>query len=189
MIQGLDVSTIYDVPLAYHKEGLDREVLAAFGIADAPVPDLSKWEEVSARLHNPEGEVNIAIVGKYTGLKDAYKSLSEALVHGGIANRVKVNLNWIDSEIFEREDPAPYLEHIHGILVPGGFGERGSAGKIQAARFARAQGRAVFRHLLRHADGLHRGGAEHGGDQERQFLRVRAHQGAHRRHHDRVDQG
>ena len=137
VIQGLDVASIYDVPLAYHREGLDREVLAAFGITDAPAPDLSKWENVSSRLHNPEGEVNIAIVGKYTGLKDAYKSLSEALQHGGIANRVKVNLNWIDSEIFEHEDPAPYLEQIHGILVPGGFGERGSGGKIQAARFAR----------------------------------------------------
>ncbi|WP_332688238.1 CTP synthase [Devosia sp.] len=137
VIQGLDVGSIYDVPLAYHKEGLDREILAAFGITDAPMPDLSAWEEVSARLHNPEGEVNIAIVGKYTGLKDAYKSLSEALTHGGIANKVKVNLQWIDSEVFERDDPAPYLEHVHGILVPGGFGERGSAGKIEAARFAR----------------------------------------------------
>ncbi len=137
VIQGLDVGSIYDVPLAYHKEGLDREVLAAFGITDAPAPDLSAWQEVSDRLHNPEGEVNIAIVGKYTGLKDAYKSLSEALAHGGIANKVKVNLQWIDSEVFEREDPAPYLEHVHGILVPGGFGERGAAGKIQAARFAR----------------------------------------------------
>ncbi|ODT78443.1 CTP synthase [Devosia sp.] len=139
VIQGLDVSSIYDVPLAYHKEGLDREILAAFGITDAPAPDLSAWEEVSQRLHNPEGEVNIAIVGKYTGLKDAYKSLSEALNHGGIANRVKVNLQWIDSEVFERDDPAPYLEHVHGILVPGGFGERGSAGKIEAARFARVK--------------------------------------------------
>src|SRR5690606_30192499 len=94
VIQGLDVASIYDVPMAYHKEGLDREVLAAFGIADAPAPDLSAWEDVTERFHNPEGEVNIAIVGKYTGLKDAYKSLSEALVHGGIANRVRVNLNW-----------------------------------------------------------------------------------------------
>jgi CTP synthase len=144
VIQGLDVASIYDVPLAYHDEGLDREVLAAFGITDAPLPDLGAWKEVSHRLHNPEGEVNIAIVGKYTGLKDAYKSLSEALVHGGIANRVKVNLNWIDSEIFERDDPAPYLEHIDGILVPGGFGERGSAGKIQAARFARLRGVPYF---------------------------------------------
>jgi CTP synthase len=139
VIQGLDVASIYDVPLAYHREGLDREILAAFGIADAPEPDLSAWEEVSQRLHNPEGEVNIAIVGKYTGLKDAYKSLSEALTHGGIANKVKVNINWIDSEVFERDDPAPYLEHVHGILVPGGFGERGSAGKIEAARFARTK--------------------------------------------------
>jgi CTP synthase len=139
VIQGLDVASIYDVPLAYHKEGLDREILAAFGITDAPAPDLQAWEDVSARLHNPEGEVNIAIVGKYTGLKDAYKSLSEALAHGGIANKVKVNLQWIDSEVFERDDPAPYLEHVHGILVPGGFGERGSAGKIEAARFARVK--------------------------------------------------
>jgi CTP synthase len=139
VIQGLDVSSIYDVPLAYHQEGLDREILAAFRITDAPEPDLSAWKEVSQRLHNPEGEVNIAIVGKYTGLKDAYKSLSEALAHGGIANRVKVNLQWIDSEVFERDDPAPYLEHVHGIMVPGGFGERGSAGKIEAARFARVK--------------------------------------------------
>ena len=139
VIQGLDVSSIYDVPLAYHREGLDREILAAFGITDAPEPDLSAWQEVSGRLHNPEGEVNIAIVGKYTGLKDAYKSLSEALAHGGIANKVKVNLQWIDSEVFERDDPAPYLEHVHGILVPGGFGERGAQGKIEAARFARVK--------------------------------------------------
>jgi CTP synthase len=139
VIQGLDVSSIYDVPVAYHKEGLDREILAAFGITDAPEPDMSAWNEVTTRYHNPEGEVNIAIVGKYTGLKDAYKSLSEALIHGGIANKVKVNLQWIDSEVFERDDPAPYLEHVHGILVPGGFGERGSAGKIEAARFARTK--------------------------------------------------
>ena len=139
VIQGLDVASIYDVPLAYHREGLDREILAAFGITDAPEPALQAWEDVSTRFHNPEGEVNIAIVGKYTGLKDAYKSLSEALTHGGIANKVKVNLQWIDSEVFERDDPAPYLEHVHGILVPGGFGERGSAGKIEAARFARVK--------------------------------------------------
>ncbi|MCP8882262.1 CTP synthase [Devosia sp. XJ19-1] len=137
VIQGLDVGSIYDAPMAYHNEGLDREILAALGITDAPEPDMSAWNEVTTRYHNPEGEVNIAIVGKYTGLKDAYKSLSEALTHGGIANKVKVNLQWIDSEVFERDDPAPYLEHVHGIMVPGGFGERGSAGKIEAARFAR----------------------------------------------------
>ena len=144
VIQGLDVASIYDVPIAYHNEGLDREVLSAFDIADAPEPDLSAWNQVTDRFHNPEGEVNVAIVGKYTGLKDAYKSLSEALTHGGIANRVKVNLHWIDSEIFERDDPAPYLEDIDGILVPGGFGERGSAGKIEAARFARLRGVPYF---------------------------------------------
>ncbi len=137
VIQGLDVATIYDVPMAYHKEGLDDEVLAAFGIEPAPQPRMEAWEEVSHRIHNPEGEVTIAIVGKYTGLKDAYKSLIEALYHGGIANRVKVKLEWIESEIFEKEDPAPWLEKVNGILVPGGFGERGAEGKILAARFAR----------------------------------------------------
>jgi CTP synthase len=137
VIQALDVASIYDVPLAYHAEGLDREVLAAFGIEGAPAPRLERWEGISRAVATPEGEVNIAIVGKYTGLKDAYKSLIEALGHGGIANRVKVNLQWIESEVFEQEDPAPHLESVHGILVPGGFGERGSEGKILAARFAR----------------------------------------------------
>ncbi len=137
VIQALDVASIYDVPLAYHKEGLDDEVLAAFGIDPAPVPRLTAWEDVSERIQTPEGEVTIAIVGKYTGLKDAYKSLIEALYHGGIANRVKVNLEWIESEIFEKEDPSPWLEKVHGILVPGGFGERGAEGKIAAATFAR----------------------------------------------------
>ena len=137
VIQALDVSHIYDVPMAYHKEGLDGEVLAAFGIDPAPKPRMERWQEISDRIHNPEGEVTIAVVGKYTGLKDAYKSLIEALSHGGIANRVRVKLDWIESEIFEKEDPAPFLEKVHGILVPGGFGERGSEGKILAARFAR----------------------------------------------------
>ncbi len=137
VIQALDVASIYDVPLAYHREGLDREVLHAFGITGAPKPDLVRWETISHGVAQPEGQVTIAIVGKYTGLKDAYKSLNEALVHGGIANRVKVRLEWIESEIFEREDPAPYLEGVNGILVPGGFGERGSEGKILAAKFAR----------------------------------------------------
>ncbi len=137
VIQALDVPSIYDVPMAYHHEGLDTEVLAAFGIDPAPHPRMQAWEAVSERIHNPEGEVTIAIVGKYTGLKDAYKSLIEALYHGGIANRVKVRLEWIESEVFEQEDPSPWLEKVHGILVPGGFGERGSEGKILAARFAR----------------------------------------------------
>jgi CTP synthase len=138
-IQALDLASIYEVPLAYHREGLDAQVLAAFGIGDAPAPDLSKWHAIADAIANPEGEVTIAVVGKYTGLKDAYKSLNEALFHGGIANRVKVRLEWIESEVFEGGDPAPYLEEVHGILVPGGFGERGSEGKILAARFARTR--------------------------------------------------
>jgi CTP synthase len=137
VIEARDVSSIYDVPLSYHAEGLDSEVLAAFGIEGAPEPNIEAWRTISSRVKNPEGDVTIAIVGKYTGLKDAYKSLIEALAHGGIANRVKVNLDWIESEVFEREDPAPFLEGVHGILVPGGFGQRGAEGKIQAARYAR----------------------------------------------------
>jgi len=136
VIQALDVDTIYAVPLAYHAEGYDGEVCRHFGI-EAKEPDLAKWQNVVDRIRAPEGQVNIAIVGKYTSLLDAYKSLAEALRHGGIANNVKVNLNWIDSEIFEREDTVQHLEGVHGILVPGGFGERGSEGKINAARFAR----------------------------------------------------
>jgi len=139
VIQALDVKSIYDVPIAYHREGLDKEVLDAFGIDEAPGPDLSRWVEVSERIAQPEGEVTIAIVGKYTGLLDAYKSLGEALTHGGIANKVKVNMQWIASETFEEEDPAPRLENVHGILVPGGFGERGAEGKIRAATFARTR--------------------------------------------------
>jgi CTP synthase len=137
VIPALDVASIYDVPVAYHQQGLDAEVLAAFAIDGAPAPDLARWERISQIVHNPEGEVTIAVVGKYTGLKDAYKSLIEALQHGGIANKVHVKLDWIESEIFEQEDPAPWLERVHGILVPGGFGERGSEGKIAAAGFAR----------------------------------------------------
>jgi CTP synthase len=137
VIEARDVSSIYEVPLSYHAEGLDAEVLAAFAIVNAKAPDLSRWTTIADRVKNPEGEVTIAVVGKYTGLKDAYKSLIEALSHGGIANRVKVNLDWIESEIFEREDPAPFLEGVHGILVPGGFGQRGAEGKIRAARYAR----------------------------------------------------
>ncbi|MBV1693802.1 MAG: CTP synthase [Hyphomicrobiales bacterium] len=144
VIQALDVASIYDVPLAYHREGLDTEVLAAFNITGAPKPDLTRWETISRRIANPEGQVTIAIVGKYTGLKDAYKSLNEALVHGGIANNVRVNIQWIESEVFEHEDPAPHLEGVHGILVPGGFGERGSEGKIMAARFARTRKTPYF---------------------------------------------
>ena len=139
VIQALDVSSIYDVPKAYHEQGLDREVLKAFGIEDRKRPELSRWEEISNRVHNPEGEATIAIVGKYIELKDAYKSINEALLHGGMANKAKVNIEWIDAEIFEREDPNPYLENVNAILVPGGFGERGIEGKIAAAHFARTR--------------------------------------------------
>ena len=144
VIQALDVASIYDVPLAYHYEGLDNELLAAFGIKDARAPDLSLWTDIAATIAEPDGEVTIAIVGKYTGLKDAYKSLSEALTHGGIANKVKVNLEWIESEVFESEDAAAYLENVNGILVPGGFGERGAEGKILAARYARERNFPYF---------------------------------------------
>ena len=137
VIQALDVASIYDVPVAYHEEGLDRELLAAFGITNAPEPDLRMWKEISETIAEPDGEVTVAIVGKYTGLKDAYKSLNEALVHGGIANKVKVNLEWIEAQVFESQDAAAYLEDVNGILVPGGFGERGAEGKIHAARYAR----------------------------------------------------
>lgn len=137
VIEARDVASIYDVPLSYHAEGLDNEVLAAFGLDASAEPDVSNWRRISERVKNPEGEVTIAVVGKYTGMKDAYKSLIEALTHGGIANNVKVNLDWIESEVFEKEDPAPFLEHVHGILVPGGFGHRGAEGKIKAATFAR----------------------------------------------------
>ena len=137
VIEARDVSSVYDVPRAYHAAGLDQEVLAAFGIEPAPKPDMSRWNTITEQIHSPEGEVTIAIVGKYTGMKDAYKSLIEALAHGGMANRVKVRLDWIELEVFEDSDPAPRLEYVDGILVPGGFGQRGSEGKILAARFAR----------------------------------------------------
>ena len=187
VIQALDVASIYDVPLAYHREGLDAQVLDAFGIKNAPPPKLAKWQAISNAIANPEGEVTIAIVGKYTGLKDAYKSLNEALFHGGIANRVKVKLEWIESEVFEGEDPALYLEDVHGILVPGGFGERGSEGKILAARFARDAQGALLRHLLRHADGGDRGGARSGRHRQGRLHRVRLHARAGDRPDDRVD--
>jgi len=137
VIEARDVDNIYAVPEAYHAAGLDTEVLSAFGIDSGMPPELERWRLINERIRNPEGDVTIAIVGKYTGLKDAYKSLIEALSHGGIANKVKVNLDWIEADVFENEDPAPFLEHVNGILVPGGFGQRGAEGKIRAAQFAR----------------------------------------------------
>ena len=137
VIPALDVDTIYAVPGAYHAEGFDREVCEHFGL-DAASPDLERWNEIVSRIYKPEGRVTIAIIGKYTHLLDSYKSLAEAMTHGGIANNVGVDLDWIDSEVFEAKSAALHqLEGVHGILVPGGFGERGSEGKIAAARFAR----------------------------------------------------
>ena len=140
VIPAYDLKSIYEAPLAYHRMGLDQAVLDAFGISPAPKPELSRWEDVMDRLDHAEGEVRVAIVGKYVQLEDAYKSIAEALTHGGMANRVRVKAEWIDAEIFENEDPAPYLENYHAILVPGGFGERGTEGKIRAAQFAREKG-------------------------------------------------
>ena len=137
VIAAQDLESIYEAPLAYHREGLDQAVLDAFNISPAPKPDLSRWEDVADRIYNPEGQVNVAIVGKYIQFEDAYKSIAEALTHGGMANRVRVNVQWVDAETFEREDVAPHLQGFHAILVPGGFGERGTEGKIKAATFAR----------------------------------------------------
>jgi CTP synthase len=145
VIQALDASSIYAVPLQYHGEGLDEQVLIHFGM-ESPPPDLSRWTDIADRYENPEGEVTVAVVGKYVGLPDAYKSLNEALVHGGMANRVRVNIRWIDAEIFEQDDSAiaAQLEPMHAILVPGGFGERGSEGKIASVRFARERNIPFF---------------------------------------------
>ena len=137
VIAAYDLNSIYEAPLAYHREGLDQAVLDAFAISPAPKPDMAKWQDVEDRIHHTDGEVKVAIVGKYTQLEDAYKSIKEALTHGGMANRVKVSVEWVDAEIFDTEDPAVHLEGFHAILVPGGFGERGTEGKIKAAQFAR----------------------------------------------------
>ena len=137
VIPAYDLKSIYEAPLAYHRAGLDQAVLDCFGITPAPRPNLSRWEDVIDRRNHAEGEVHIGIVGKYTQLEDAYKSIVEALTHGGMANRTRVIAQWIDAEIFEREDPSPHLEGLHAIIVPGGFGERGTEGMIKAAQFAR----------------------------------------------------
>jgi CTP synthase len=137
VITARDVDTIYDVPINYHAEGMDREVLRHFALPFNRAPDLSQWQRIVETVRTPEGEVRIAVVGKYTNLLDSYKSLAEALAHGGIANRVKVHLDWVDSEVFEQPGTVQRLEDVHGILVAAGFGERGTPGKIAAVRFAR----------------------------------------------------
>ena len=139
VIPALDVDTIYDVPLTYHEAGLDVEILRHFRMEEylnKPV-DLSKWQDVTQRIKSSDGEVHIAVVGKYIELMDAYKSVYESLVHGGIANRVKVKIHRIDAERFENEEPADVLANMDGILVPGGFGTRGAEGKINVVRYAR----------------------------------------------------
>lgn len=172
VIPALDAKSIYAVPTQYHAEGLDLEVLKAFGIEPGPAPRLDRWEDILDRLHNPEGEVTIGVVGKYVGLPDAYKSLHEALVHGGIANRVKVNIQWLDAELFERDadDVAARLEPMHAILVPGGFGERGSEGKIASVRFARERRVPFFGICLGMQmaciEGARAGGVEHASTTE-----------------------
>jgi CTP synthase len=137
VVPALDVNTIYAVPISYHEAGMDREVLRHFNLPFESAPDLSGWRQIVETVRAPEGEVRIAVVGKYTNLLDSYKSLAEALAHGGIANKVKVRLDWMDSEVFEQPDTVQQLDGVHGILVPGGFGERGTMGKIEAVRFAR----------------------------------------------------
>ncbi|MEQ8369245.1 MAG: CTP synthase [Alphaproteobacteria bacterium] len=144
VIPALDVSCIYEVPITYHREGFDERVLSFFGLPTEPAPDLGVWHGIVDRVQKPEGKVNIAVVGKYTKVRDAYKSLTDALMHGGIANRQQVNLTWIDSEIFESDDAMDHLSGVDGILVPGGFGERGAEGKVAAARFAREHGIPFF---------------------------------------------
>ena len=171
VVAAYDLKTIYEAPLAYHRAGLDQAVLDAFGISPAPKPNLARWEDVMDRLNHPEGAVRVAIVGKYTQLEDAYKSIAEALTHGGMANRTKVKAEWIDAEIFEREDPAPYLENFHAILVPGGFGERGTEGKIKAAQFAREKkipylGICLGMQMAVIEGARHLGGLENAGSEE-----------------------
>jgi CTP synthase len=144
VIAALDAGSIYEVPIAYHQQGFDTEVLRYFNLPVGDAPDLSRWQEIVQRLNNPEGTAVIAVVGKYTSLLDAYKSLAEALLHGGLANNVKVKLQWLDSEIFEQDKAMDALQGVHGIVVPGGFGERGTEGKIRAAQFARERGIPYF---------------------------------------------
>ncbi|MFY9286892.1 MAG: CTP synthase [Alphaproteobacteria bacterium] len=144
VIAALDVDTIYDVPGSYHQQGFDEQVIRYFNLPANRPPDLKPWRDIVQTVREPEGEVTIAVVGKYTSLLDSYKSLSEALAHGGLANKVKVKLKWIDSQVFEGKDAVSHLENVNGILVPGGFGERGTEGKIRAAQFAREKNIPYF---------------------------------------------
>jgi CTP synthase len=136
VITAKDVETIYEVPLVFHREGLDEIIVKGLGLEPRPI-DLSRWEDVVRRVKSPRATTRLAVVGKYIDLKDSYKSLSEALAHGGIANEAKVEVVWIDAEHIERDGAAPHFADVDGILVPGGFGDRGIEGKIQAVQYAR----------------------------------------------------
>ncbi len=137
VIETVDVRTIYEAPISFHKEKLDDRVLSHFNIKSKKSPDLSKWKNITSKILNPKKDVNIGIIGKYVNLKDAYKSLDEALIHGGISNNVKVNLKRIDSENIKPEKIKLLLKNVSGVLIPGGFGKRGSEGKIAAIKYAR----------------------------------------------------
>ena len=137
VIETVDVKTIYEAPISFHKEKLDHRVLSYFNIKTKKSPDLSKWKNITSRVLNPKKDVSIGIIGKYVDLKDAYKSLDEALIHGGISNNVKVNLKRIDSENLKPENVKSLLKDVTGVLIPGGFGKRGTEGKIAAIKYAR----------------------------------------------------
>ena len=137
VIETIDVRTIYEAPISFHKEKLDVRVLSHFNIKNKKLPDLSKWKNITTKILNPKRDVNIGIIGKYVNLKDAYKSLDEALIHGGISNNLKVNLKRIDSENLKPENIKTLLKDVAGVLIPGGFGKRGSEGKIAAIKYAR----------------------------------------------------
>ena len=137
VIETVDVRTIYEAPISFHKEKLDERVLSHFNIKSKKSPNLTKWKNITAKVLNAKKDVNIGIIGKYVNLKDAYKSLDEALTHGGIANNLKVNLSRIDSELLKSQNLKSVLKDVSGILIPGGFGKRGSEGKIAAIKYAR----------------------------------------------------
>ena len=137
VIETIDVKTIYEAPISFHKEKLDNRVLSYFNIKNRKEPNLAKWKKITSNVLSPKKNVNIGIIGKYVNLKDAYKSLDEALAHGGISNNLKVNLTRIDSENLKVGNLRSLLKNVSGVLIPGGFGKRGSEGKIAAIKYAR----------------------------------------------------
>jgi CTP synthase len=137
VIETVDVKTIYEAPISFHKEKFDNRVLSSFNIVTKKPPNLTKWKNITSKVLSSKKDVNIGIIGKYVNLKDAYKSLDEALIHGGISNNLKVNLTRIDSENLKIQNLKSQLKNVSGILIPGGFGKRGSEGKIAAIKYAR----------------------------------------------------